>query len=111
MERIPELLCLQSVDPTSTLADPMWTNWILGDSARAISWADRSREASERFGAERNRVYALMASGYAMTVASRWQEGIAYFESGRTLIEATGAGQEWDPIFDPGKSSGSVSHS
>ncbi|MFI5352656.1 MAG: hypothetical protein ACHQZS_06800 [Candidatus Binatales bacterium] len=50
---------------------------------------------AERYGSDRNIVYALMACGNASTLGLRWEEGNGFLERARQRISATGAGAEW----------------
>jgi hypothetical protein len=55
---------------------------------------------AERFGADRNLVYALLACGNASCLALRWEEADGFFERARQRISMTGAGAEWNNVID-----------
>jgi len=57
-------------------------------------------QIAERYGSDRNVVYALMACGNASTLGLRWEEGNGFLERARQRISATGAGGEWSAFVD-----------
>jgi len=82
-------------DLSSIASDRIWTSYILGDADRARRFSSEALQAAERFGADRNVVYALLACGHASCLALRWEEGDGFFARARERIAATGAGREW----------------
>ena len=87
-------------DLSSPAADRVWTCWVLGDAERARRYASEALEIAERFGADRNVVYALLVCGVASYLGWRWQEGAAFLDRARGRISATGAGAEWTIVID-----------
>ena len=55
---------------------------------------------AERFGADRNVVYGLLACGVASCLAMRWEEADVFLERARERITATSAGGEWIILID-----------
>ena len=102
VERLPVLLRRPGLrsDMSSPAADRVWTCWILGDADRARRFSSEALQAAERFGADRNVVYALLACGIASCLAHRWEEGDGFIERARQRISATGAGREWNNAID-----------
>ena len=68
---------------------------MLGDAPRARSYSEEALQMAERYGSDRNIVYALMACGNASTLGLRWEEGNGFLERAAQRISATGAGAEW----------------
>ena len=96
-ERFPQLLHRSGVDAdiSSPACDRFWPCWIAGDAARARVYSEEALEMAERFGSDRNIVYALTVCGNASTLGLRWEEGRGFLERARERIAATGAGGEW----------------
>ena len=80
--------------------DRVSTCWILGDADRARRYSTEALQMAERFGADRNVVYALLACGVASCLALRWEEGDSFLERARERISTTGAGREWAMLID-----------
>jgi class 3 adenylate cyclase/tetratricopeptide (TPR) repeat protein len=101
-ERLPALLRRPGLraDMSSPAADRFWPCWILGDADRARRFSSEALQAAERFGADRNVVYALLACGGASCLALRWEEGDGFLERARERITTTGAGREWTMLID-----------
>ena len=72
----------------------------MGDAMRAKRYADEGLQLAERFGSDRNIVYALLACGNASLLGLRWKEGVGYLERAQELLIATGAGGEWSTMID-----------
>jgi len=89
-----------STDLSSAAADRFWRCWISGDAVRARSYSDEALKLAERFGSERNVVYALMTCGHAATLGRRWEEGNRVLERAGRIVTATGAGGEWGVFVD-----------
>jgi class 3 adenylate cyclase len=102
-ERFPQLLRRSGIgsDISSAASDRFWPCWVLGDAPRARRYSDEALQLAERYGSDRNIVYALMACGNAGTLALRWEEGNGFLERARQRISATGAGGEWSLFVDP----------
>ncbi|MBI1816890.1 MAG: AAA family ATPase [Deltaproteobacteria bacterium] len=102
-ERFPELLRRSGIgsDISSAASDRFWPCWVLGDAPRARRYSNEALQLAERYGSDRNIVYALMACGNASTLGLRWEEGNGFFERARQRISATGAGGEWSLFVDP----------
>ena len=101
-ERLPELLRRSGLqaDMAQPATDRIWTCWVLGDAERARRFTAEALQVAERFGADRNVVYALAACGIASCLALRWDEGDTFLERARQRIAATGAGREWSMLVD-----------
>ena len=101
-DRFPVLLRRSGsqVDLAQPATDRIWTCWILGDADRARRFTGEALQMAERFGADRNVVYALLACGVASSLALRWDEGDTLLERARQHIAATGAGREWSMLID-----------
>jgi hypothetical protein len=72
---------------------------MLGDADRARQFASEALHMAERFGADRNVVYALLACGNASCLALRWEEADGFYQRARQRISMTGAGAEWDNVI------------
>ncbi|MGH7924819.1 MAG: ATP-binding protein, partial [Candidatus Binatus sp.] len=101
-EKFPELLSRFGIgsDTSSAATDRFWPCWILGDAPRSRRYTAEALHMAERFGSDRNIVYALMACGNASTLGLRWEEGNGFLERARQRIAATGAGAEWSVFID-----------
>jgi hypothetical protein len=55
---------------------------------------------AERFGADRNVAYTLLACGIASCLALRWEEADGFFERAQQRISTTGAGTEWSNVIN-----------
>jgi class 3 adenylate cyclase len=101
-EKFPQLLRGSGInsDVSSAATDRFWPCWMLGDAPRARRYSDEALQMAERYGSDRNIVYALMACGNASTLALRWEEGNGFLERARQRISATGAGGEWSVFVD-----------
>jgi tetratricopeptide (TPR) repeat protein len=88
------------VDMAQPATDRIWTCWILGDAGRARRYTDEALRIGERFGTDRNVVYALAACGIASCLGLRWDEGDRLLERARQRIAASGAGGEWSMLVD-----------
>jgi class 3 adenylate cyclase/tetratricopeptide (TPR) repeat protein len=97
MERLPVLLSRPGLraDVSSAIADRVWTCWLLGDADRAQRYSSEALRVAERFGADRNVVYALFTCGLASCLALRWGEGNEFLVRARERIATTDAGREW----------------
>jgi len=102
VERLPVLLrgTGRHADLSSPAADRIWTCWFLGDADRARRFSSEALQIAERFGADRNIVYGLLACGVASFLGLRWQEGAGFFERALERISASGAGVEWRNLID-----------
>jgi len=87
-------------DLSSPAADRIWTCWPLGDAERARQFSSEALHMAERFGADRNVVYALLACGVASCLALRWEEADGFFERAQQRISTTGAGTEWSNVIN-----------
>ncbi len=96
-EKFPMLLRRSGIgsDISSAATDRFWPCWMLGDAPRARRYSDEALQMAERYGSDRNIVYALMACGNASTLGLRWEEGNGFLERAAQRISATGAGAEW----------------
>ena len=96
-EKFPLLLRRSGTgsDISSAATDRFWPCWMLGDAPRARRYSDEALQMAERYGSDRNIVYALMACGNASTLGLRWEEGNGFLERAGQRISATGAGAEW----------------
>jgi class 3 adenylate cyclase/tetratricopeptide (TPR) repeat protein len=96
-ENFPLLLRQSGIgsDISSAATDRFWPCWMLGDASRAKRYSDEALQLAERYGSDRNIVYALMACGNASTLGLRWEEGNGFLERARQRISSTGAGAEW----------------
>jgi class 3 adenylate cyclase/tetratricopeptide (TPR) repeat protein len=96
-EKFPLLLRRSGIgsDISSAATDRFWPCWMLGDAPRARRYSDEALQMAERYGSDRNIVYALMACGNASTLGLRWEEGNGFLERAGQRISATGAGAEW----------------
>ncbi len=96
-EKFPLLLSRSRTgsDISSAATDRFWSCWILGDATRARRYSDEALQMAERYGSDRNIVYALMACGNASTLGLRWEEGNGFLERASQRMSATGAGAEW----------------
>ena len=96
-EKFPLLLRRSGTgsDISSAATDRFWPCWMLGDAPRARRYSDEALQMAERYGSDRNIVYALMACGNASTLGLRWEEGDGFLERAGQRISATGAGAEW----------------
>jgi class 3 adenylate cyclase len=96
-EKFPLLLRRSGTgsDISSAATDRFWPCWMLGDAVRARRYSDQALQMAERYGSDRNIVYALMACGNASTLGLRWEEGNGFLERAGQRILATGAGAEW----------------
>ncbi len=101
-ERFPVFLRRSRLraDMAQAATDRIWPCWIMGDAERARRYTGEALQIAERFGADRNVVYALAACGVASCLALRWDEGDALLERARQRIAATGAGREWSMLVD-----------
>ena len=101
-ERFPVFLRRSRLraDMAQPATDRIWPCWIMGDAERARRYTGEALQIAERFGADRNVVYALAACGVASCLALRWDEGDALLERARQRIAATGAGREWSMLVD-----------
>ena len=88
------------VDMAQPATDRIWTCWVLGDADRARRFTGEALQMAERFGTDRNVVYALAASGIASCLGQRWDEGDGLFDRARRHISTTGAGREWSMLVD-----------
>ena len=93
-------LAATGADTSSAAIDRMWVCWLMGDGMRAKRYADEGLQLAERFGSDRNIVYALLACGNASLLGLRWKEGVGYLERAQELLIATGAGGEWSTMID-----------
>jgi hypothetical protein len=102
VERLSELLRGPGAhsDISSPACDRIWTCWPLGDADRARQFSSEALRIAERFGADRNVVYALLACGVASCLALRWEEADGLFERAHQRIAVTGAGAEWRDVID-----------
>jgi tetratricopeptide (TPR) repeat protein len=102
VDRLPTLIrrTKTPADISSPLCDCVWTCWIIGDAERAQRYAADALQMAERFGADRNVVYALLVCGVAQCLARRWQESEVFLERARARIAATAAGAEWMILID-----------
>jgi hypothetical protein len=73
---------------------------MLGDADRARRFSSEALQMAERFGSDRNVVYALLACGGASCLALRWEEGDGFLERTRERISSSGAGREWSMMID-----------
>jgi class 3 adenylate cyclase/tetratricopeptide (TPR) repeat protein len=87
-------------DLSYIMADRVWLYWWLGDVEGARRCSSDALQMAERYGANGNIAYALLACGVASTLALHWEEGNRYYELTRTLIAETGAGIEWTMFLD-----------
>ena len=101
-DRFPALLreAGPRVDMAQPATDRIWTCWVLGDADRARRFTGEALQMAERFGTDRNVVYALAACGIASCLSLCWDEGDGLFERARQHISATGAGREWNMVVD-----------
>ena len=88
------------LDMSSVLTDRTWICWFFGDAGRALRVSAEALQMAERFGADRNVVYALWACGVANTLAQRWEDGDRFIDRARRRIAETGAGTEWNMLTD-----------
>ena len=102
-ERFPQLVRRSGVgsDVSSAASDRFWPCWVMGDAPRARRVSDEALQLAERYGSDRNIVYALMTCGNASMLGLRWEEGNGFLERARQRISATGAGGEWSLFIDP----------
>jgi len=102
VERLPALLRGPGArsDLSSPACDRIWLCWERGEAERARRFSSEALQMAERFGADRNIVYALLACGVACCLALRWEEGDGFLDRARQRIAATGAGGEWGIVID-----------
>jgi class 3 adenylate cyclase/tetratricopeptide (TPR) repeat protein len=98
-ERVLEL-CRRAAnrDLTQPIADSVWTYWFLGDAELALRTTGEALERADRFGSEWSRIYALTARGIAHVIARQWNDGLECSERALAVIEASGAGREWQQL-------------
>jgi class 3 adenylate cyclase/tetratricopeptide (TPR) repeat protein len=101
-ERVSEFIKRSGhqADLSSPASDRVWVCWVAGDSDRALRYTAEALQLAERFGADRNVVYALLARGVAFTIAERWEEAADYFERALSRISETGAANEWERVIE-----------
>jgi len=93
----------RSMDLSGLAADYVTRScWVLGDAERARRFSSEALREAQRFGADRNVVFALLACGIARCLSLRWEEADGFLELARERIAAAGAGREWTMLIYAG---------